>query len=408
MVKRRKTITHVMLLFFSFILPCLSAVAEEKETATHYGENDIVHNPTGITIFEDDLIHLIKDCRIVFVGETHDNYQAHKVQLKIIKGLFDVSGGSIAIGMEMFQRRSQDKLDAFISGEMGEKQFLKEVWLPDWGYDYNYYKEIFDFAKTNGIKLIALNANNELREEINSKGFENLSDEKKKELPEIDMSDEYHRKRIKSIYDVHGVSTLDDFEKFYRIQCLWDETMADTAANYLKGSEGKGKQLIVLAGKGHIRYGLGIPKRLFRRLRDSYCTILPIEIEIPENKKHNIMKVEDVQIPLLESDFSWMVGYSDPDTVKVRLGLIVMKSEEGVQIHTVEEDSTAENVGIKKGDVVVNVDGVLIEDPFDLVYEMRNKIPGDKGKIVILRDGKKIDFDITYQTVKTEKKAHLK
>lgn len=162
------------------------------------------------------------------------------------------------------------------------------------------------------------------------------------------MNDEYHRKRIKSIYDVHGVSKLDDFEKFYRIQCLWDETMADTAANYLKGSEGQGKQLIVLAGKGHIRYGFGIPKRLFRRLRESYSTILPVEIEIPENKKHNIMKVKDVQIPLVESDFSWMIDYCDPDSVKVRLGLIVMKSEEGVQIHTVLENSTADIVGMKK------------------------------------------------------------
>ncbi len=406
MLKRNRTIPYLVLLFSCFVLPRFCVADEESESAPQFAVNDITHNLTGIIISEDDLMNVIKDYRTVFIGETHDNYRAHQVQLKIIKTLFGESGGDIAIGLEMFQRRSQEKLDAFVSGIMAEKEFLKEVWLPDWGYDYDYYKEIFDFAKANEIRIIALNANNGLREKINTKGIENLSEEEKKELPEIDMTDEYHRKRIKSIYDVHGVSTLDDFEKFYRIQCLWDETMAETAANYLKGSEGAGKQLIVLAGKGHIRYGFGIPKRLFRRLKVSYCTILPIEIEIPENKKHNIMKVEDVQIPLPESDFSWMVDYCDPEVVKVRLGLIVMKSEQGVQIHNVAEGSTAEIVGMKKGDVVLSVDGVPIETPFDLVYEMRSKSPGEKGKIVILRGDKKIDLDLMYQEFKTEKSGH--
>ncbi|MCP5008103.1 MAG: PDZ domain-containing protein [Planctomycetes bacterium] len=406
MLKGNITIKYVILLFSCLFLPCWDAVSEENVTAAEFLENNIVHNPTDITISEEELINLIKDYRIVFVGETHDNYQAHQVQLKIVKGLFDASGGNIVVGMEMFQRRSQEKLDAFISGKMDEKQFIKEAWLPDWGYDYDYYKEIFDFLKTNGIKLIALNANDELREKINKKGLENLSDEEKKELPQIDLTDEYHRKRIKSIYDVHGISTLDDFEKFYRIQCLWDETMADTAANYLKSSKGKRKQLIVLAGKGHIRYGFGIPKRLFRRLKASYCTILPIEIEIPESKKHNIMNVEDVQIPQLESDFFWLVGYSDPDSVKVRLGLIVMKSEKGVEVHTVAEASTAEIVGMKKGDVVVSVDGVVIEESYDLVYEMRKKTPGEKGEIVIQRDGEEMHLSIIYQAYKEEESPH--
>ena len=393
----RKTFTYTILSFLLFILPCIIVTGEEDETNTRFVENDIIHVPTEIIISEDELIYLIRNFRIVYIGETHDNYSAHQVQFKIIKDLFRASGGNIAIGMEMFQKKSQEKLDAFVSGEITEKQFLKEIWFPDWGYDFDYYKEIIDFAKEKDIKLIALNVNNEFKKIINAKGIDKLSDEEEKELPEIDLTDEYHRKHIKSIYDVHGRGTLDDFERFYQIQCLWDETMAHSAANYLKSSEGKGKQLIVLAGKGHIRYGFGIPKRLFRRMRELYCTILPIETHIPENKKHNIMNVEEIRVPLQESDFYWMVDYRDPDTVKVRLGVIVINSDNGVIVHNVDEGSSAESVGIKKGDAVISVDGVPIEETFDLIYEIKNKTPGQDGNILIRRDGKEMNLDIKYR-----------
>lgn len=395
----RKAIVSLFIIsFLCFLLPTISMAGEEDELLPQFVENDIIHVPTEIVITEDELINFIKDFRIVFVGETHDNFCAHQVQLKIIKGLYGTSGGNIAIGMEMFQKRSQQKLDAFVSGEITEKQFLKDVWFSDWGFDYNNYKGIIEFAKVNKIKLIALNANSEFRAVINKKGFDDLSDEEKKELPEIDMTDEYHRKNIKSIFDAHGVGTLDDFEKFYRIQCLWDETMAQSAANYLNSEESKGKQLIVLAGKGHIRYGFGIPKRLFRRMKEPYCTILPVEIRIPESKKHNIMNVEDVQIPLQESDFDWMVDYCDPDTIKVKLGVMVMKSEKGALIQDVSKGSSAESLGMIKGDVIINVDGVPIEETFDLIYEIGNKTPGQDGTIVIDRDGNEISMEIKYRT----------
>jgi uncharacterized iron-regulated protein len=47
---------------------------------------------------------------------------------------------------------------------------------------------------------------------------------------------------------------------------LWDETMAETIAKYLKNHPKS--QVIVLVGKGHIIYNYGIPSRVERRLSD--------------------------------------------------------------------------------------------------------------------------------------------
>lgn len=361
-------------------------------------ENDIIHIPTGILISENDLINLLGSSKVVYIGETHDNYDLHKVQLKIIKGIYDSSKGKIAIGMEMFQQKSQEKLDLWIAGKMSEKEFLKDVWYPDWGYEYEYYREIIEFAKNKKIKLVALNANSSTIEKIGKNGIDSLSDEEKKALPEIDLTDSYHRRRVKAVFDIHGKGTMEgDFDSFYLVQCLWDETMAQSAANYLSQKNGIKKQLIVLAGKDHVRYGFGIPKRVFRRIREPYSIVLPIEITIPENKKHNIMNVERVDVPLPEADFFWMVNYSDPEINKVKLGIMALNTPSGVLAHNIEPGSSAEKTGIKTGDIILDVDGVPIADPFDLVYEIRNKVPGRSGKIKILRDGAEQTFNIEYQ-----------
>jgi uncharacterized iron-regulated protein len=54
------------------------------------------------------------------------------------------------------------------------------------------------------------------------------------------------------------------FERFLQAQVLWDETMAEKIAQFVKANPDY--QVVVLAGKGHIVYGYGIPSRVERRL----------------------------------------------------------------------------------------------------------------------------------------------
>jgi len=71
------------------------------------------------------VITAVGDRRIVYVGENHDNYANHTVQLEFIKDLSG-SGVQIAIGMEMFQKPFQPVLDEFIKGSIDQKTFLKK------------------------------------------------------------------------------------------------------------------------------------------------------------------------------------------------------------------------------------------------------------------------------------------
>ena len=66
----------------------------------------------------------------------------------------------------------------------------------------------------------------------------------------------------------------------------------------------------------------------------------------------------------------------------------------GVLVGDVIEDTPAEKAGIKPGDIITEVNG----EPVSNVTELRNKVamikPGTRTNFQVLRDGKKISFDI--------------
>jgi uncharacterized iron-regulated protein len=75
-----------------------------------------------------------------------------------------------------------------------------------------------------------------------------------------------YRDRLFTLYqDSHqGHGNSASFERFFLVQVLWDETMADRIAKLLK--ENPKQLVVVLAGQGHVNYGEGIPDRVARRL----------------------------------------------------------------------------------------------------------------------------------------------
>src|SRR5262249_50251407 len=157
-------------------------------------------------------------------------------------------------------------LDAYISGEIGEQEFLrKSEYFDRWVFDFRLYSPIFRFAREHRIPMVALNADRELSEKVAKVGLDGLTDQERARLPgQIDQSDQDYRKRIQKIFKEHPEATGGNFDHFWQAQLVWDETMAERAADYL--SRHPDKAMIVLAGSGHIESGSGIPNRVRRRL----------------------------------------------------------------------------------------------------------------------------------------------
>ena len=340
-------------------------------------EGEILHLPTGLKVSVEQMIDTVSGSRVIYVGETHDNIEAHRVQLEIIRRLQEKYPGQISVGMEMFRRSAQDDLDHWHQGNLPNKQFRK-LFRKNWGRGYGLYQPIFDYLKENSIPLIGLKSSRALEQKFRDGG------PNQEGMPEIDMEDAYHREYSMSLFGGNDTHT-GEVSKPYQMLLLWEESMAETVANFLKNEANKNRKLVVLAGGFHVQYGYGIPKRAFRRVPHAYSIVLPAVTEIPKELKNREMKMKEVSIPLYASDFGWKVYYKVPPHNRIRLGVYLGELEDGIKVLKVEKDSNAERMNLQKDDVLLTLDGNKLIDIEDLTAQLQKHQFGDTVRLTIKR-----------------------
>ncbi len=252
----------------------------------------------SFTTQQQAIIKQLQAAKIVYLGETHDRQSDHQQQLAIIQALFKHKP-QVAIGMEMFQSQMQPLLDRYLAGKITATELYQQSEFEKrWGYPWEYYLPILEFAKANRLPVIALNTPGEVARKAARKGIESLTNTERQSIPsatEIDRSNAKYQQMILESYQQHaGIASVasKSFDRFYTAQLLWDETMAANTANFAK--KNPSYQTIVLAGSSHIIYGYGIPDRVLRRLNQPKSTQKTVLLNIDE----------DLQQPEL-ADFIW-------------------------------------------------------------------------------------------------------
>ena len=357
---------------------------------------DIVHIPTGTRVNDAEMLAAATDAHIVYVGETHDNPASHRLQLAVIEAMVERWPGQVSLGMEMFTRKQQPVLDRWIAGELSEKEFLKASdWHANWSMDFALYRDILVYARDHRIPVIGLNAEKDLIKAIGRGAPEELSAEERERLPEMDMADPYQTAMTEAIFGGHdaGDSRL---AGFLRVQTLWDETMADSVTNHLLTCLDGSRRMVVLAGGNHIRYGFGIPRRVFRRLPTSYVLIGSHEIDIPESKKDRLMDVDMPVFPMPPYDYMVHTAYEDLPGERVKLGVRMEEKDGKVVVQGVVPGSSAEKAGVQAGDIIVALNGEPVNESFDLIYAVGQKVKGDKGVLEVERGGERLKIALEF------------
>jgi len=312
------------------------------------------------------IIEKVSDKDIVYVGEVHDKFEHHRVQLQVIMELYK-KHKNIAIGMEMFQKPFQQSLDDYIAGIIDEKTFLKKSeYFKRWGFDYNLYREIVLFAREFKVPVIALNIRKEIVSKVSKDGLQALTDEELKEVPEyLDLSDSEYYERLREIFEEHAHSKERDYDLFYQSQVLWDESMAHNLDEFIR--KNPGYKVVVLAGVGHMMFGSGIPKRAFRLNKRDYAVILNAG-DIEKNVADFVLFPAPVSV--LETP---------------KLGVVLKEEDRKVFISGFAADSIAEKAGMKEDDMVLSLDDTVIESVDDVKIFLLFKNKSDGITIKVLR-----------------------
>jgi uncharacterized iron-regulated protein len=236
-----------------------------------------VDGKTGASLSLQDVADRLRRHRVVVVGERHDQRAHHEAQGRVIE-LIGQGGPGVVVGLEMLTWDKQEPLERFNSGAIGVDELAEVVdWKKAWGFDFGLYAPVFSAGRKAGARFVALNVPRSVVRQVREGGIEALPPEDQRRMPELDLGDDRHRAWFSRIFSsaAHPLKP-GELDGFYRAQVLWDEVMAEGAVRALRDGA---RQVVVLAGAGHVALGRGVPQRVERRLPgEAVFTLVPLTV----------------------------------------------------------------------------------------------------------------------------------
>jgi len=342
---------------------------------------------TGEPLNAREVVSRLAATRLIFVGESHTTMDFHRVQLKMIEEL-QRAGRKVLIGLEMYPNTEQKYLDDWCRDFYSESGFIQmSHWYKNWGYNWNYYRDIFLFARDHGIRMFALNAPREVVSAVSRKGLANLSPEEKAHIaPKIDTSSEEHLALFKAFFaesmGMNAMMSDSMIVPMFASQCTWDATMGYNAVQALKEYGDETTVMVVLIGSGHVAYNLGIQRQAAQWYDGKMASIIPIQVSDDRDRP-----VESVQASY--ADYLWGVP---PERAPLypELGAATndVPGETRRRVLAVSEGSPAKIAGFQPGDILISMDGIPLPDAETMNRLMAEKRWGDSALFVVRRQPK--------------------
>ncbi|MEM7136680.1 MAG: ChaN family lipoprotein [Myxococcota bacterium] len=271
---------HLVLIAALGVVGCAGATRPDSQTAENIVRAQappvrLVDARTGADVTVDALLARALANEVIYVGERHDRPEDHAVQYALIRALHD-QDSSLAIGMEMFQVPYQEPLDRWSAGEIDETVLRKDTEYDQrWGYDFGMYRPILEYARSRGLEVVALNAPREVAFAVAKSGLDGVPSDLAAYIPEVDLEDTDHRALFDEEFDAAQHEVTEGIDRYYQAQLVWDETMGSRVAETL-GRPDAPSRMVVLAGRVHVKRGLGIPRRGARRGAEPFVVVMPV------------------------------------------------------------------------------------------------------------------------------------
>ncbi len=338
----------------------------------------------------------LSDKRIVLVGENHTSMDFHRAQLRTIEELHK-TGRPVIIGLEMYPYTSQEYLDHWAEGRYTEEDFLKQSrWYDSWGTHWEYYRDIFLYARDNSLRMYALNTPREVVAAVRKKGFDELTEEEKEQIPkDVDVDSEEHMQLFKAFFadadEFHSSMTDEQWKGMFDAQCTWDATFAHNALRALEDFGDPKAVLVILVGSGHVVYDQGIQRQAAKWSDVPMASVIPIPVRTADD--------EDIEtVRASYADFIWGLP-PDTDPLYPTLGISTRKAPDSDRrtVIYVAEDSVGERAGLAVGDALLEMDGEDISNKESLSEREAQKRWGDTATIKVERGDETLELSVAFR-----------
>jgi uncharacterized iron-regulated protein len=360
--------------------------AERRNRDARIVLDGITDTATDEVISANHLAARLRDTRLLLIGESHTSAGFHRVQLRVLRALHE-SGRKVMAGLEMYPYTEQKSLDNWRDGMLTEAGFLAlSRWYEFWGYHWDYYRDIFLYARDNRIPLHAVNTPRQVVSAVRQKGIDQLSDKDKQHVPpRIDVENADHLAFLQATFDeessMHGRMPPAMLKSMQAAQATWDASLGYNSVKVLKAAP-VDSILVVLVGSGHVAYGVGIEHQARQWFDGRITTLIPVPVQDEEEKPVASVKAS-------YANFVWGIPH-ERDSLYPSVGFSTSESGGVRKIIAVEKDSIAARSGFQTGDEVAALDGVATPDRESWNREMAGKNWGDTVVVTVKRGGAEV------------------
>ncbi len=103
-----------------------------------------------------ELFKQMDKSQIVYIGDFHAQAQSTRAVLRIARKL---GAQNVCLGLECFFIEHQKVLNAYLSGHLNEREFLKKIeWKKTWGFPWEFTRPLMKWASQNKVPIVALNS----------------------------------------------------------------------------------------------------------------------------------------------------------------------------------------------------------------------------------------------------------
>jgi uncharacterized iron-regulated protein len=296
----------------------------------------------------------------VLLGEAHDSAEDHRWQLHTLAQLHSRQP-RLAVGFEMFPRRLQGVLDAWVAGRLSGREFLERAeWDKVWGFDARDYLPLFHYARMQRIPMLALNVERGLVEAVRKEGWQAVPEARREGVSRPAAPDAAYRKDLRTVFEHHPDRSREAqaLERFIEAQTVWDRAMAEGIASHLQRAPDA--LVVAILGAGHVRHGHGVAHQLKALGVERVGTLLTW----PQAERC-------AAIPRGAADALQIVA--PPPEQPVLLGVVIAPGKtggDGLLVAQVAAGGIAETAGLKAGDRILAVGG----SPAHGLQNLRNAV----------------------------------
>ncbi|MSR74152.1 MAG: PDZ domain-containing protein [Planctomycetes bacterium] len=344
---------------------------------------------TGARIEQADLIRELATHDVVFVGEEHDNRAGHDAELALLKGLHDARK-DVVLSLEMIERDCQGTLNDWLAGRIADTQLAANARL--WPNHPTDYAPLLAYAREHKLDVIASNVPRPMAKVVSDAGATAVAGLLYAPRRTSADADRYRERFYEQMKEHMGAMGSERTARFYEAQCVKDDAMAESIADWLAAHPARKPLVLHVAGRFHVEEGLGTVSRLIARrpLVRTAVVLLP-SVEQPEAAKATDFTGQAHFVWVCAKNPAKAEAEPEAQEDKPRAGLGIMPDyaageEPGVLIGSVTPEGAAEKAGLRAGDRLLAIDGKRIENIQAYMAVLGASKPGQKVSLLIERE----------------------